>query len=431
MAERVIRLDETPRDVSCSKTFRKHYMRILTLLDYFEPGYKAGGPIRTISNMIARLGNEYTFRVVTRDRDLGSSEPYPGIAVNEWSRAGKAEVLYVSPAGHLGALVRLLREDAYDALYLNSFFSWKSTILPLALRRCGFARNVPVILAPRGEFSLGALGLKSTKKRLYIMLARVLGLCRRVTWQASSENEAKDIRRVMKVSSEHIMIAPNLLPDAGCGTGCSDQSARWSRPPRPLHIVFLSRISPMKNLDFLLRILRKVDTTLSLDIYGPTEDLPYWEACSRLIAELPVRTQVTYRGAVSAEEVINVFEQYDLFVFPTRGENFGHVIFESLTAGTPVLLSDRTPWRADSGGAVEVLRLDDEDAWSEAIARWGRVDRETLELRRQAARSYAQVVRASDEALVLNKQLFETCENVAKLKNTRQNCGIDGQNHGN
>src|SRR5690606_22656373 len=34
-----------------------------------------------------------------------------------------------------------------------------------------------------------------------------------------------------------------------------------------------------------------------------------------------------------------------LFLFPTLGENFGHVILEALTAGCPVLISDRTPWR--------------------------------------------------------------------------------------
>lgn len=30
---------------------------------------------------------------------------------------------------------------------------------------------------------------------------------------------------------------------------------------------------------------------------------------------------------------------------PTQGENYGHVFIEALSSGTPILLSDQTPWR--------------------------------------------------------------------------------------
>ena len=35
----------------------------------------------------------------------------------------------------------------------------------------------------------------------------------------------------------------------------------------------------------------------------------------------------------------------DVFLLPTGGENFGHAIFEALSCGVPVLISDQTPWR--------------------------------------------------------------------------------------
>lgn len=37
-------------------------MKILTLADYYLPGYKAGGPIRTLANMVDMLGDEFKFR---------------------------------------------------------------------------------------------------------------------------------------------------------------------------------------------------------------------------------------------------------------------------------------------------------------------------------------------------------------------------------
>ena len=48
---------------------------------------------------------------------------------------------------------------------------------------------------------------------------------------------------------------------------------------------------------------------------------------------------------VEHARVNEVFAEHDLFLFPTLGENFGHVICEALIAGCPVLLSDQTPWR--------------------------------------------------------------------------------------
>ncbi|MGG2383212.1 hypothetical protein, partial [Salmonella enterica] len=35
---------------------------------------------------------------------------------------------------------------------------------------------------------------------------------------------------------------------------------------------------------------------------------------------------------------------YDAMILLTRGENFGHAIFESFSVGVPVIISHFTPW---------------------------------------------------------------------------------------
>jgi hypothetical protein len=60
---------------------------------------------------------------------------------------------------------------------------------------------------------------------------------------------------------------------------------------------------------------------------------------------MPDNVVVNYRGAVNPNQVINIFSRYDLFLFPTGGEAYGHVIAECLSSGTPVLISTQTPWR--------------------------------------------------------------------------------------
>lgn len=319
--------------------------KILTLTGYYLPGYKSGGPLRTIVNMVEHLSDEFEFWIITKDRDLGDSRPYPDIQPNAWQSVGKAMVYYLSPTkDNLNHLARLIVVTAHDILYLNSFFDPFGTIRPLLARKCGMLSNKPVVLAPRGEFSPGALQLKYLKKFLYIKAARLLGLYRNLTWQASSEFEAEDIIWNLGVPSAFIHIAMDLPAPVTIGViGTAPTDA--AEGSLPLRIVFLSRISPKKNLDYALVVLQKVTIPISFDIYGPAEDADYWQQCQELIKQLPYTITVSYKGSVAAEQVRSVFSRYDLFFFPTRGENYGHVIAESLSVGTPVLLSDQTPWR--------------------------------------------------------------------------------------
>ena len=73
-------------------------LKVLCFCDFYLPGYRAGGPIRTIANMVLNLGDEIDFHIVTRDRDFGSNEPYRGVAIDAWNTVGKAKVFYASPA---------------------------------------------------------------------------------------------------------------------------------------------------------------------------------------------------------------------------------------------------------------------------------------------------------------------------------------------
>ena len=84
---------------------------------------------------------------------------------------------------------------------------------------------------------------------------------------------------------------------------------------------------------------------ITFNIFGPLEDMAYWEKCRRIIEKLPANIQGHYQGILDHDEVIRVMAMHDLFFLPTHGENFGHVIVEALAAGCPILISDQTPWR--------------------------------------------------------------------------------------
>jgi hypothetical protein len=71
------------------------------------------------------------------------------------------------------------------------------TLHPLLARRLHLVPARPTVLAPRGEFSHGALMLKRFKKTVYRTATRLARLDRRLIWQASSDYEATDIQRFL------------------------------------------------------------------------------------------------------------------------------------------------------------------------------------------------------------------------------------------
>jgi glycosyltransferase involved in cell wall biosynthesis len=384
-------------------------MIILCFVDYYLPGYKAGGPIRTIANMVAQFDGDFEFLIVTRDRDISDIAPYPNVLIDQWNTVGQAKVFYASSAtlSFLGVR-RLLKETPHDVLYLNSFFSPLTTILPLIIRRLGLYGGKPVILAPRGEFSTGALMLKATKKKIYIGFAKLIGIYRQLIWQASSEFEFEDIQCAMHCTTgaHNIMVASDLLSLPNQMLEEPASAKNDTRSPGPLRIIFLSRISPMKNLDYLLRVLSNVNVSVALSIYGPNENSVYWSLCLSLIQTLPSHISVTYHGEVTHEQVEQTFASHDVFVFPTRGENFGHVIFEALAEGTAVIVSDQTLWQSDPSGALEVIALEQPDSWTAAINNRACFNEQAYAEQRAAAVRYAAIFLAISPALKQNRSLF-------------------------
>jgi glycosyltransferase involved in cell wall biosynthesis len=337
-------------------------MRILVTADWYLPGFKAGGPIRSLSSLATVLGNDIKFDLVTRDRDLGDSAPYSGVPCNQWVTRPECRVNYRSPRGlHLLPIWRFLAKQQVDVLYVNSLFSRPFSMWPLLAARLGLLPKSAIILAPRGELSPGALSLKRARKRIYLLFARACGLYRDVTWHASTEFEAADIRRVFGVENENhraIVVASDTMPIIVCGNlhEEGELNGRVAPPKAPgyLSCVFLSRVSPMKNLEGALSILRELQGRVDFHVYGPAADEPYIEKCRAIAATLPSHIKVFFRGPVAPDDVPQALRMHHLFFLPTLGENYGHAIVEAMNAGLPVLISNCTPWRglaARSAGA--------------------------------------------------------------------------------
>ena len=391
---------------------RRDKPSVLTLTEYYTPAYKFGGPIRTISNIVDRIGEEVSFKIITKDRDFEDPRPFANIVVNEWQTVGNAQVLYLSPDRMTVSSLRgVLNATEHDVLYINSFFDPLFSICPILLRKLRLVQRKPVILAPRGEFSPGALSLKYPKKRFFIWIGNLLRLYKGIIWQASSEMERRDIERWFPCPRQaqgggsRVQIAPN--PSPACSLS-EHKGVPVEKTSGSLNVIFLSRITAKKNLDYALNLIKDLRGKIRFDIYGPIDrDKEYWEECKRIIAEMPSNVAVDYKGAVEHDQVRETFSRYHVFLFPTRGENFGHVIMESLSAGCPVILSDQTPWRdLEEKGVGWDISLSHPEKFRSAMEQLIEMDKDEFNVHARHAMKYAFEAANDRTVLAENRRLF-------------------------
>jgi glycosyltransferase involved in cell wall biosynthesis len=158
-----------------------------------------------------------------------------------------------------------------------------------------------------------------------------------------------------------------VAPDIS-GTPPDPVIDRPSKSPGRARFVFVSRVARMKNLHHALRALEGVSGDVSLDVYGTADDEPYLRECQEAARRVPPNVSIRFHGPIAPDRVVETFAAYDFSVLPTLGENFGHVIFESMVARCPVVLSDRTAW-PDLGpsGAGFTVPVDDLAGWTAAL----------------------------------------------------------------
>ncbi|KAF7961596.1 hypothetical protein AWV80_31600 [Cupriavidus sp. UYMU48A] len=183
------------------------------------------------------------------------------------------------------------------------------------------------------------------------------------------------------------------------------------KKPGCLRVISLSRLVRQKNIIKAIEIVAGLSGNIIFDIYGLLEDPVYVEECERLIRTLPANVKVSIRGPLTHENAMDQLGSYDVFLLPTNSENFGHAIYEAMSVGLPVVISDRTPWRGlQASKAGYDLDPDDTSAFQVALDRYARMSAAEFESHRRNARDYAEEWLKSSGALELNRKLFALAE---------------------
>lgn len=311
--------------------------RILIFYDYFYPAYKAGGPIQSLTNLVVSLQPVYDISVVTSAHDLNDNRIPAQVKADTWnevklpSSAAVVKVWYASEGALKRATIKeIIKQVDPAVVYLNGMFSFRFVLLPLIS-----IKKIRLVICPRGMLQKGALAGKAFKKKIFLSVMKMSGLMNKVTWHATNEAEQSDIQRELPGNGK-IFVAGNI-PKAPV-----ERITVVPKREGELSLIYLSLISEKKNLLQAIHVIAGFKENISLDIYGPVKDDAYWDSCLKAIEES--NNKVKYKGTVMPEMVQDVFSKYHASILLTKGENFGHALYESLSAGRPVITSHFTPW---------------------------------------------------------------------------------------
>lgn len=319
--------------VSISFVLKK---KLLIFYDHFYPSYKAGGPTQSVVNLVRALHQQFEISIVCKPHEMGEAIPLPGISINKWADwENKARVFYWNYGWRrILQLKKLMQDELPDVIYVNGIYSLYFNFLPLLLAR--FTR-ASIVVAPRGMLHDGALSQKTWKKKPFLFLFRLLGFQKKVSWHATDETEANFIRSKMG-KEVRISIASNLPNLQNIIPGPEKKQGE-------LILGSIALISPMKNHMEVLKALQLVQASVQWHIYGPIKDFAYWKKCEAFMQLLPAHIQVRYHGELPPQELGNALQQFQVFILPSKSENFGHALAEALSAGKPIITSVNTPFK--------------------------------------------------------------------------------------
>jgi len=343
-------------------------LKILHITASYKPAYIYGGPIASVSMLCECLAELEVLRqaqddiakdnwmtkkvklnveVLTTtangqnelDVKVGEAKLVDGVLVTYFKRLTK-DHSHFSP-GLLWRLSKVLRHfdklsaglAEHDKLVIHIHAWWNL----VSMLSCLIAKwyKVPVILSPRGMLNNYSKGHKNriAKALLHFFMGKkLLEYCH---LHLTSEKEQIDLDSVLK--HRNTTVIPNLV-NLNFISPTQDSKKNRSTSEQIFKLLLFSRIDKIKGIDLLFEALSAINFDYHLTIAG-SGDENYINSLKLKAESLKLDDRINWLGQVSNDDKFSVMAAHDLLVLPSYNENFANVVIESLSVGTPVLVS--------------------------------------------------------------------------------------------
>jgi glycosyltransferase involved in cell wall biosynthesis len=200
--------------------------------------------------------------------------------------------------------------------------------------------DVPYLVEPSG--TLIPIERSLRKKRVFDRLIGSWMLHGASRVVASSQLERRQFLYA-RVPEKNIVLLHNVMDLADFRTLPPRGSfrSRWGISPETKLLLYLGRITRKKAIEVLIQQFQKAELQNSvLTIAGPANDEEnYLRELKHLVRKFNISDRVLFVGSVYGKDRVQAYVDSDLFVLPSKSENIGITIVESVVAGTPVVMS--------------------------------------------------------------------------------------------
>jgi glycosyltransferase involved in cell wall biosynthesis len=306
-------------------------LKVLQICAAYKPAFIYGGPTMSVSMLSEQLAKAGVSTVVFATTANGKNElpvtpgvqvDVEGVKVIYFKRITKDHT-HFSPS-----LLRKLWEEApgFQLVHIHAWWNLVSIFSCLV----ALMRGVPVLLSPRGTLSPYSFQNKNigSKQLIHNLLGKYL--LNKCHIHATSTREEEAITKLIHPKS--ITILPNFVKLPGI------KSYLETIPAPVFKLLFFSRIEEKKGLDILIAALTLISVPYMLTIAGDGDE-NYTESLKVMAINNEVADKINWIGFQNSNK-FDVLHGHDLFVLPSHDENFGNAVIESLSVGTPVLISE-------------------------------------------------------------------------------------------
>jgi glycosyltransferase involved in cell wall biosynthesis len=303
-----------------------------------------GGPAHSVTGLAAAL-SRLGVRVSVASLDYaehGPARDAEGVAnVRRVPGALGKRLRGRSPA--LATAISDVAAGGVDIIHSHGLWMYPN----LYARRVAVRNAIPLVISPRGMLDAWSLGRSAIRKAVASVVYEKRNLASARLFHATSRLEALAIRQ--HGLTQPIAVIPNGVdvPDAGAVPPRAVLEERFPELRDRRWLLFMGRLDPKKGVDLLIdawRELRGDFPAWRLVIAGP--DLAGYGAKLRssLAADPALLDSITYTGMLDGALKRAALFHAEVFVLPTRSENFGVAVAEALAAGTPVVTTTAAPW---------------------------------------------------------------------------------------
>lgn len=286
-----------------------------------------GTAIAAISAATQTPGNEVrVFGLSTTDwvnRDGATWTGAPATMFKPYAWSG--------PLGYAPAMLEALCDFDADVVHLHGLWTYPS----IAAHRFHRMAGRPLVVSAHGMLMPGALTYSPGRKWIALRLFQNRVLRAASFLHSTSHDEDASFKALgLKTQTRLIPLGIDLLP---CPEVPRDSARR--------KLLFLGRLHHVKGVDWLIKAWTRLESDFpdwELIIVGPTD--PSYAREIKLLKQVVCGLRVTFTGPQHDQEKLRTMAGANLFVLPSRTENFGLTAAEALMMELPVIATKGTPW---------------------------------------------------------------------------------------